>query len=551
MGATGSIHETFTVTLSAATQVAVSLHYATANVTATAGTDYTATSGTLTIAAGATTGTIAVPVLAEPATGASKTLTLTLSSPTNATLSVTAATGTIVTPAAAASISIASASITDVTTGTTTLKFTLTRTGSTTGTSSVLVTAVAGTALPTTDYVFSPTTVTFGVGVATQTVSVTLEGHNDYFTPRNFSMVLSSPTGATIGTGTATGTINSAIPQPVVNIGAVTVAAPISGTTMVMVPLTLSEPDAASVTVNFATSDNTAKAGLDYVATSGTVTFTANQTTAFIPVTINKSTNASNLTFYVTISGTPTGGATLGTKTSTVTIQPVGSAYLGPDPLNTKLTALFVTGTATGDIIGVTAGATAGSLVVTINGINYGSFTPTGHLYVTAAGGSETIKIDPSVNTAAFLYGGAGNDSITAGGGSTVAEGGAGNDSLTAGSGRDILIGGAGSDSLVGGSNQDILIGGSTAYDGNLFALNNLISEWARTDESFLTRVVNIAIGAGLADGDYLNLLTVASNPATPDVLTGGTGSDLAFYDLFCADQLKNFNASDVLLPVL
>ena len=66
----------------------MSVDYASANGTAIAGSDYTATNGTLTFAAGETNQTIAVPILndgfVEPA--AYETFTVTLSNPTNAVL---------------------------------------------------------------------------------------------------------------------------------------------------------------------------------------------------------------------------------------------------------------------------------------------------------------------------------------------------------------------------------------------------------------------------------------------------------------------------------
>ena len=61
--------------------------------TATAGSDYTATSGTLTISAGDTTGTIPITVLADTLDEANETVTMTLSSASNATISD--ATGTL------------------------------------------------------------------------------------------------------------------------------------------------------------------------------------------------------------------------------------------------------------------------------------------------------------------------------------------------------------------------------------------------------------------------------------------------------------------------
>jgi hypothetical protein len=95
-GNSGSTSATFTVTLSAASASAVSVGYATADGTATAGSDYTATSGTLTIAAGGTSGTISVPVLGDTTAESSETFTVSLSSATNATVADGQGTGTIV-----------------------------------------------------------------------------------------------------------------------------------------------------------------------------------------------------------------------------------------------------------------------------------------------------------------------------------------------------------------------------------------------------------------------------------------------------------------------
>ena len=76
-----------TVTLSAAAGRDVTVDYATSNGTATAGSDYTATNGTLTISAGDTTGTIPVTVLQDAVYERDETVTMTLSSASNATIS--------------------------------------------------------------------------------------------------------------------------------------------------------------------------------------------------------------------------------------------------------------------------------------------------------------------------------------------------------------------------------------------------------------------------------------------------------------------------------
>ena len=87
---------TFTVTLSAASGQTVSVNYGTSNGTATAGSDYTAASGTLTFTPGVVTQTITVPITNDTATESSETLNVTLSTPVNATIADASGVGTIV-----------------------------------------------------------------------------------------------------------------------------------------------------------------------------------------------------------------------------------------------------------------------------------------------------------------------------------------------------------------------------------------------------------------------------------------------------------------------
>ena len=85
----------FAVSLSRAASGPVTVDYATSDVTATAGDDYTAASGTLTFAAGETEKTVSVAVLDDAHDDDGETLTLTLSNPSGAWLSDATATGTI------------------------------------------------------------------------------------------------------------------------------------------------------------------------------------------------------------------------------------------------------------------------------------------------------------------------------------------------------------------------------------------------------------------------------------------------------------------------
>ncbi|HTU23746.1 MAG TPA: cellulose binding domain-containing protein, partial [Pirellulales bacterium] len=86
----------FTVNLSAAPTSAVTVAYSTANGTAQAGSDYQATSGTLTFAPGQTSETISVPVIGGVVGTSSKTFSVSLNGATGATIARSSATGTIV-----------------------------------------------------------------------------------------------------------------------------------------------------------------------------------------------------------------------------------------------------------------------------------------------------------------------------------------------------------------------------------------------------------------------------------------------------------------------
>lgn len=85
-GNAGTLTATLTVTLSAASGQTLSVNYATADLTATAATDYVSASGTLTFAPGVTTQTIAVTVNGDTTPEADETFAVNLTAPTNATV---------------------------------------------------------------------------------------------------------------------------------------------------------------------------------------------------------------------------------------------------------------------------------------------------------------------------------------------------------------------------------------------------------------------------------------------------------------------------------
>jgi Ca2+-binding RTX toxin-like protein len=93
----------YTVSLSGSSPQTITVQYSTANGTALAGSDYTATTGTLTFNPGVTSQTISIPILNDSVNEANETFTVKLTSPTNAILGGTATVTTTITDTLSAS----------------------------------------------------------------------------------------------------------------------------------------------------------------------------------------------------------------------------------------------------------------------------------------------------------------------------------------------------------------------------------------------------------------------------------------------------------------
>lgn len=94
-GNSGTVNATFTVSLSAAAPSAASVSWATANGTATAGSDYVAASGVVNFATGESTKTVTVQVNGDTAVEAAETFYVNLTNPSGATLGDAQGVGTI------------------------------------------------------------------------------------------------------------------------------------------------------------------------------------------------------------------------------------------------------------------------------------------------------------------------------------------------------------------------------------------------------------------------------------------------------------------------
>lgn len=296
----------------------ITVAFATANGTATAGSDYVATSGTVTFSPGETLKTISVQVNGDNVDEINETFLINLTSPTNATIGAAQGSVTIVDDDGP-TLSIANASITEGNIGFKNLVFTVTLSAPSVQEIFVNFTVTSGTANVGSDVQAFGNSVFIPAGATSGTITVRVFG--DFFIENDetFFVNLQFPTNATIapGQGTATGTILNDDSNGKLQFSSATYNATEDQDGFVVV---VNRVDGATgtVTVDFATSNGTATAGSDYPATSGTLTFNQGETSkSFFIAIVSDSVFEGDETFNLTLSN-PTGSAVLGTPTTAV-----------------------------------------------------------------------------------------------------------------------------------------------------------------------------------------------------------------------------------------
>ena len=202
---------TITVTKTGSTAVPCTVNYATSDGSATAGSDYTTTSGMLTFLPGDTSKTFTVPITQDSVYEGNETFNVTLSAPVGASLgSPNPATVTIVEDDAPPAFSIDDVTHLEGNSGTTSYVFTVTKTGSTALNSTVDYQTVNGTATAPSDYTAVPvTTLTFLPGDTSKQVTVLVNGDLTHEADETFTVHLSNPTAATISDADGLGTITN------------------------------------------------------------------------------------------------------------------------------------------------------------------------------------------------------------------------------------------------------------------------------------------------------------------------------------------------------
>ncbi|MEZ4511922.1 MAG: Calx-beta domain-containing protein [Chloroflexota bacterium] len=298
----GAATAVITVELSKAAANPVSVQYASSNGTASAGSDYTAVSGTLNFGVGETSKTFNVPITNDTVSEPSETVNLTLSNATSVGLGTPATAVLTILDNDQPTVQLSSSTTSvDETAGTTSFNVTLSHT--TYQPVTVDLASADGTASAGSDYTAISQTVTIPAGQTSYLVTVTVADDSWYEGAETAVFTLTNPTGATLGTpASLTLTINDDETAPTVSfIGNSTSVAENGGSLDVEVQLSATTQH--TVTVNIASSNDTATAGSDYTAISQTLTFAPGATSQMVTVAISDDVaEEGNEAFQLTLS---------------------------------------------------------------------------------------------------------------------------------------------------------------------------------------------------------------------------------------------------------
>ena len=169
-------------------------------------------------------------------------------------------------------------------------QITVTRTGGTEGVVGASYFVTGGSAAANADFTLAAGTVSFGEGEATKTITVTVTDDALDEDAETIVVTLTAPTGgAALGNNTSTiATITDNDAPPTISVADVTVVEGSGGgSTAANFVVTLSAPSGKTVGVSFSTAGISAASGVDFVATSGTISFEPGETTQTVMVSVN------------------------------------------------------------------------------------------------------------------------------------------------------------------------------------------------------------------------------------------------------------------------
>jgi hypothetical protein len=309
---------TVTVNRTNGTIGAISVAYATSNGTATAGQDYTATSGTLTFQSGETSKTFSIPITDDNSDEPAEIVNIALSNPMGgaAIVSPSTAVMTINDNDAAPTVSASDVALLEGNEGTKNFTFNVKLSAASGFPVSVNYQTANGTATAGIDYQSANGTINFAAGEISKSVLIAVNGDTLVESSETFLLNLSNPSNATVGTA-GTATIQDDDNPGKLQFSAASFSIAENGGSAT-ISVSRTGGAAGAVTVDFTTQNGTATAGQDYTSVGGTLVLNDGQQSAnFVIPIINDATGESNETVLLTLAN-PLGGATLGSPATAI-----------------------------------------------------------------------------------------------------------------------------------------------------------------------------------------------------------------------------------------
>lgn len=292
---------------------------------------------------------------------------------------------------------------------------TVNRTGGSDGSVSVKYATSDGTAAAGSDYTAASGTLTFANGQTSNTFTVTVADDSVYDGDKTVNLTLSNAVGgATLGaqkTAVLTITDNEVAQPGTLEFSSSTYSAAEDGTSVTITVDRTGGSDGV-VSVDYATSDETAAAGSDYTAAGGTLTFANGQTSNTFTVNIiDDSVHEGDKTVNLTLSNA-TGGATLGTqKTAVLTItdnEPAKPVLTHNVPGDAKIFNALTEGYGAGNRetlnVTVTSIETNSNVKVILSGNDADCFTLSGNIDTLGNGEAGTFTVISKMGLSAGTY---------------------------------------------------------------------------------------------------------------------------------------------------
>ena len=296
-----------------------SVDYAMSDATATAGSDYTAASGTLSFVDGQISSSITLAITDDATTEGTESLLITLSNPVSVSLAARDVTEVSITDnepvSSSGSLQYSGSSYT-ASEGDTSILLPVTRTNGSSGAVSITCSTSDLTATAGSDYTATQATVSFADGELTSNCVIPVLDDSSYEADETLMVTLATPAGGAVLGTPASAVVTLSSDDPIPAMGSLQFSLSEYQLNedggIATISVSRSGGSSGSVGVSYATSDSTATAGEDYTAASGSVNFADGGTSGSFQVTLlDDSEYEGDERVTLTLSN-PTGGAVLG-----------------------------------------------------------------------------------------------------------------------------------------------------------------------------------------------------------------------------------------------